>query len=56
MDAGATMTAHFLALSAGSRLGLCEKDSALDLAEQNAKAKSYGNPTVWRFPRRRSRP
>jgi len=30
--------------------------SALDLAERNAKAKSYGNATVWRFPRRGRRP
>jgi hypothetical protein len=39
-----------------TRFGPYERGSALDLAERNAKAKSYGNATVWRFPRRRAHP
>jgi hypothetical protein len=44
-----------MTLAAGMRLGPYERGSALELAERNARAKSYGNATVWRFPRRRSR-
>jgi hypothetical protein len=44
-----------MSLAIGTRLGPHQRGSALDVAERNAKAMSYGNVTVWRFPGRRLR-